>query len=365
MGRWKYWATAATALVLGLLATASQTASAAEEPKQLPPCRYFAEHDIQRGKRIVAPNIPYPRSEIMELGEGSVDLEFSITADGVPTNFRIRDALGNPKYGELAIAGFKDARYEPTRIDGKAIPVNMLSQIVDFNIEGENRVGVQTAAGNATDEAIRLRKQGRFAEALAVLQALQGRSLNLYEATTRAYGLAMSYKGLNDRRRALREIRRATINEGRYIDKNLRHAAFEAQVELEAADNYALASVCTFEQMVYAFPRKEIDPKLMEVATKAVEQLAGTTPVRSEVEIVETDRPDISPHWMHGLTRSTFQIVDIVGNLKSVKLMCPAATLERPITGTLSVSVDVSKITNCIAYVFGDPGAKFVFLEHN
>lgn len=318
-----------------------------------------------RGKRVVAPNITYPRSEIRELGEGSVDLEFSITPEGVPTDFRIRDAIGSPKYGELAIAGFKGARYEPTVFDTEAVTVNVLSQIVDFRIEGENRVGVQVEAGRATEEAIRLRKQGKFAESLAILQALQGKSLNLYEATTKAYGLAMSYKGLNDRRRALREIRRATINDGLYIDKNLRHAAFVAQVELEAADNYFLASVCAYEQMLYAFPHRELDPKLLETANKALGQLAGTTPVRSEVEIVETDRSDVPPHWVHGLTRSTFEIVDIVGKLSSVKLVCPAAKLDRQITGTLSVSVDVSKITNCILYVFGDPGAKFVLLERN
>jgi hypothetical protein len=175
----------------------------------------------------------------------------------------------------------------------------------------------------------------------------------------------MSYKGLNDRRRALREIRRATINDGLYIDKNLRLAAFVAQVELEAADNYFLASVCTYERMLYAFPHREVDPKLLETANKAVGQLAGTTPMRSEVEIVETDRSDVPPHRVHGLTRSTFDIVDIVGGLSSVKLVCPAASLDRQIIGTLRVSVDVSKITNCILYVFGDPGAKFVLLEHN
>ncbi len=366
MRLWKVWARTTVAIAFAVtLVEVTRAAAAAEQQQQPPPCRYFGEHDFKRGKRIVAPNIAYPRSEVMELGEGSVDLEFKITAEGVPTDFRVRDAIGNPKYGELAIAGFKGARYEPTVLDGKTLPVNVLSQIVDFRIEGENRVGVQVAAGNATEEAIRLRKEGKFAESLAVLQALSGRSLNLYEATTRAYGLAMSYKGLNDRRRALREIRRATINEGQYIDKNLRHAAFVAQVELEATDNYFLASVCTFERMRYAFPHKELDPILFETFKKAVVQLAGTAPVRSEVEIVETDRSDVPPHWMHGLTRSTFDIVDIVGKLRSVKLVCPAANLDREITGTLRVNVEVSKITNCILYIFGDPGAKFVLLEHN
>ena len=301
----------------------------------------------------------------MEVGEGWVDLDFSITPEGIPANFRIRDAIGNAKYGQLAIEGFKGARYEATKIDGAPVTVNVLSQTIEFRIEGENRVGVQTSAGNATVEAIKLRKQGKYAEALATLQALQGRSLNLYEATTRAYGLAMSYKGLNDRRRALREIRRSTISDGQYIDKNLRRAAFEAQVELEAADNDFLSSVCVFEQMQSLFPNKEADPKLVQTFVKAVEQLAGTTPVRTEVEIVETDRPDIPPHWMHGLVRQSFSLGNIQGNVQSIRLVCPTVFVERQVVGPLALEVSDEKVTNCILYVFGDPGAKFVLDEHN
>lgn len=316
---------------------------------------------VYTGKRIADPELRYPKDEVRGLGEGWVRLMFTIDPQGVPVDFQIVDAVGSPLYVKFAIEGWAKSRYEPVA-GSEPAPLRVGSADVVFRIEGENRAGVHAAFSTTYDRAYSLRQQGRFAEALAVLKDTIKLSLNLYEQATASYALAVTYMRLNDRRRALLHIRHATINDGDLADKGVREAALAMNAELEALDSNPRGALCAYDKLMAKYPSHQPSSQLQSLLEKAREMIASATPVRTEVELIETERPDVPTAWSHRVLRPVFRIDGSQGAVPRLRLVCRNAIVDKAINQSIEVTVDRSAGA-CVLYVYGDPGARFVLDE--
>lgn len=310
-------------------------------------------------KRIASAKIRYPQRELSEMGEGWVQLDYTISSEGIPVDFRVVDALGDPIFGVLAADGYSKARFEPAQIDGKPVVFNFLHLEVFFQVEGPNRVGIHPEFDRNTDRAQRFRKEGKFADSLASLREILKLKLNLYERATTAFGLAVTYVGLNDRRRALKHIRHATIDAGSFADRGLRENALAMRAELEGRDGNPVDALCAFQDLKEQYPNHPVSPALQSVIDRARSDLEGKMPLRHEIELVETERPDIQPMWYHPLVRRSFKIE---GAAKSFRLVCPTVVMEKLVSQPIDVKLDESAGW-CNLYVSGDAGAKFTLEE--
>lgn len=313
-------------------------------------------------KRVQKPELRYPNSELSRLGEGWAQFDFTIDETGTPVDFRVVDGLGAPVYSKLAIEGVSTARYEPAERDGQKVGINVSDFNVYFQVEGENRAAVHGVVDMAYETAFKLRKEGKFQESLDRLRQSFKGTLNLYEQATLSFGIAISYKGLGDFRRALVHARRATANEGVYADKGIRRNAFVLLSELHARDNNPADALCSFAFVKKLDADYQPEPALLALLDSARQTLVGDLPVQTEVQLVESERTDVGASWYHPVLRRNVSIRPIEGKLDTYRLWCPTKKIVQPLGTGASIIVEETS-SPCMLYVYGDAGARFVVEE--
>lgn len=315
---------------------------------------------LDRGAKRIRMDLRYPKGQASMAGEGWVRLGYTVTPTGEVAGIWLIDIIGAPIFAHAAAGSLVKAKFEPAILGGK--PVTFHGDFdSEFRMSGDNRAGVHAKVGTAYDRALAAREQGDYAESVEILKKSLSLTLNMYEYAITSYGLTVSYLGLQDRRRALRHARHTAMGEAGYADRGQRRSALAFAAELESRDNNFRRGLCTFEALKKHFPDFQANAALQAEMTRARAELAATTPLKSEVEIVETDREDLAPMWVHEVVRNNFQLAVVQGTLKNYRLVCPTATSEGPI-GPAPVPVDRST-GPCTLYVFGERGAKFVLDE--
>lgn len=317
---------------------------------------------VDTSPRLVQkPEFRYPAGQVTMLGEGWVRLAHSITPDGSVSNVRLVDIVGAPIFAHAAAGSLGGAKFAPARAGGRRVAFNNTFE-VSYLIEGKNRAGVHAKIGNAYDAAAAARKFNDFERSLRILQDASKLTLNLYEYALTSYGLAMSYVGLGDRRRALLHIRRSTIAGGAHVDKGMVRSTFALLAELEARDGNPRAALCAFETLKKKVSGYAPSPALADLLRQAELDLSGTAPLLNDVELVESGREEIPTHWSHALLRDTFAFQNLQGNLKRYRVTCPTSDFEGDVGAAGTVRAGRSG-GPCTLEVFGDPGAKFTLDE--
>jgi hypothetical protein len=344
-------------VVACLLLSASQTASA--QPAGA--CK-AAPAPVDAAPRLIEkPAFPYPTGQVTMLGEGWVRLAFTVTPLGEVANLRVVDIVGAPIFAHAAARSLKAARYSPAMLGGRPVAYNSIFDIT-YVIEGKNRAGVHAKIGGSYDAAAAARKFNDFERSLRILQEANKLTLNLYEYTLTSYGMAMSYLGLGDRRRALLQLRRTAIGAGKYVDKGIVRSTFALLAELEARDGSPRAALCAFETLKQKMPAYQPSQSLLDVLAGAERDLTGTLPVRTDAELVESGREEIPTQWSHGLLRDTFSFAALQGGVKTYRVTCPTTVIEGDVATAGTVRVGRSAGA-CTLDVLGDVGATISLME--
>ena len=309
----------------------------------------------------VRPPISYPGGQENFWGEGWVALEFDVGTDGIPTNFRVADALGAASFIQSAISAWGAARYEPAVHRGAPIATHGATVEVRYLIEGENRADTHAVFATNYDRAYKLRQAGRHREAAAVLKQTLGTTLNLYELATLSYGLAVTYNALGDRHRAFYHISHALIESGEFADKGVRRAAFVMGIELAAQLNMAGTTACWYEYLIEQYPDVKNDKRLRDLAEGMQQIVAGSSPLHTEVELVETNHPGVPTRWDHLLLRRSATLTTVSGNVSEVQVSCQTTAWRKQAGARLEISLP--PIERCTIAVQGDVGARFTFDE--
>ena len=303
----------------------------------------------------------YPKGQQSMLGEGMVLLGFTVNTAGAVNDIWLIDIIGAPIFAHAAAGSLAKAKYTPAIRSGSPVVAQREIQF-QYQIEGQNRAGVHALVGANYDRAQAFRANGDFKRSVEKLKESLKLTLNLYEYALASYGLTVSYIGLNDHRRALFHARHAATSNAQFTDKGQRRSTFAMLSELEARDNNFRASLCAYERLKKLYPDYQPSAHLQDLLALSARELSATTHVRSNVELVETEREDLPTMWKHPMLRRTFQFSNVEGNLANYRLVCPALkSVEKfPISRTVDVDPTAGQ---CTIYVFGDAGAKFAFDE--
>jgi TonB family protein len=307
-------------------------------------------------------DLRYPKGAENELSEGWVLLEFAITAQGVPRDVSAADAFGPKVFVTNAIESISNWRYHPaTR---KGVPVEQsLNQVSVLFLFHSNRRAEHQEFVTKHNVALHQLKNNRPDEAIATLEsAFQGRT-NLYEAAVGSFALAIAYTRKQDWVRALFHIRHAVLDDGQYLEQQMRPPARQLQVELEGRNGNLVEALCAFEalQRIDRAAARNEGPAAQNAAAlrRALEDPAPlVVPVRLTVHPL-IDGPGVS---RHRLLRPKFLFADIQGDVKSFKLACHGTTHTAAVEADMQWNVP-SDAGACILRVDGAPGASFKLVQ--
>jgi hypothetical protein len=304
----------------------------------------------------------YPGGPLNNAGEAWVQLAFTVTPGGTAENVYVVDAVGSQLFQNESMASVAKSRWEPAQLGGKPVAFHRSGFAFEYRISDRGRAGVHNLATRNYDIALANRKQGEYRRSADLLLTTMKMPLNLYEFATTSYGLTVSYLGLGDRRRALRHIRHTVIGEGAFADSGQRSSALAMAAELAAQDNSLHESLCNFELLKDQYPNFAPGALLQGAIARAERDVNSAAPVRTEVEIVEPVREEVAPSWVHRVLRRSLAFSATQGTLKSARVVCPTAVIERafPIGGPIEVDLSVGA---CTLIVYGAPGARFVLEE--
>jgi hypothetical protein len=315
------------------------------------------------GRRISDLNLVYPTAQIGFLGEGWVLLAYSITPTGTAANIRALDAIGDKSFVAEAVLKLGQARFEPAALGGQPIERHderFDTQFkMDMNKAGEVHVSFLQAFGVSR----RLREGGLNADAVRIVKPVTHFSLTLYEQATLAHGLALAYNAMKDYPRALIQVHHAVIGGEKLLVYGSRAFALALDAELEARNGNPGAAVCAFDTLKLKYKDYEPKPELIALIDGARTALTNGAPVRTEVEIVESDRDDVLNLWTHSLIRSSFRFSGVQGAPPKYRLVCPLAISEGVVAEGAEQRLDPAK-GRCSLEVWGDPGVKFILDEH-
>lgn len=304
--------------------------------------------------------LTYPPAEAFRESEGWSLFALTVAPDGSVSDVWLRDAIGSQSFSQNASEALAKAKFDPPVRRGRPVQVGDLIAVI-FQFDPKDRPGDHNYYREALDRAAAARAQGDWKEAVRILDVSLAWPLHLHEMATMSHSMAISYMGLKDWRRALHHIRHATIEGGTVVEQNVRAEALALSVELHARDHDYARGICVYEKWKKLYPLMPEGPPLKAAIAEIRAALWSGAPVRTEVEILEQYRSDLTPHWSHALLRSSFAIEQVQGTLKSYRLDCIGRTERGPVVP--GVRIALSPGVGCDLYVMGDAGAKFVLDE--
>jgi hypothetical protein len=336
---------------------------ASETRSQPVDCSDFRGAAIERLPQRRSFDIQYPKSESEELGEGWVEAFYTVSASGTVTNVEIIDMLGSKAYVTALEDALKVAKFDPAIKAGKPVDYYGYTFEVAFAIEGRNRAGVHYFGfSRAFDESKRRRNEKKFDEAVAVVKNAMTEPLNMYELATLSHGLTYAYIGLNDNHRALIAIRHAAVRGAQFLEKDAAPYALALLAKLEAKNNGPSAAICAYNQLQSKFPSFAPDDEIKQLMTAAEAQLAGSDPVRTDIELVDWGRPEIANRWTHVLLRRSFSFDITPAKPAKFRLVCGTTVREESVVSGKEWRIDPSDGT-CTLLFYGDDGVKFTLIE--
>lgn len=319
-------------------------------------CSKTFSSPIDSGVNLTArPKIEYPPGEGVWMGEGWVDLRFTIGADGIPRNHQVQDALGSEIYAPYAIRGMAQARYEIPKSRGLPVPWNISSSPVDFHIEGTNRAGEHERYQNDYDRAFKLRHEQKYQEAIDIMEETIRHPLSLYALTSAAFELSRSYQEMGKLDEALYHSRHATIDGATFIDKGLTREALARRIELEAQTHNYWEAVCAYEQFREDYADSDLEPKFQQWAAQSRDQLLGKAPIETDVRLIDRKRKDVESFWSHRLIRTRIEVRVTSGQIDHAQAVCPIQVIDLPVGPTVSFQANES-LGTCNFYIFAAPG---------
>lgn len=343
----------AGALVV-LLSVASPSARAAN------PCYDGVTGFDQRAKRTEL-DTRYPSSKADDLGEGWVLLRINIAPDGHAQDVWPIDAVGSTQFVVASMESVAKSKWNPAVRGGSPTPYS-LEFAFQYRMVGENRAGVHNMATRNYDIAYADRRNGNYKASVDVLLRTLAFTLNMYEYATISYGLTVSYMGLGDRRRALRHIRHSAISDAEFADKGQRRSTLALAAELAIQDNSFHEGLCAFKLLKERYPDFVPSAQLQTQVDRATREITSSTPITTDVEMIESLRANVAPVWRHRILRRTLTFSRVQGALTRARVACPTSITDHAFPLSRAVEVDTSA-GSCMLYVFGEPGARFVLEE--
>jgi hypothetical protein len=294
--------------------------------------------------------------------EALVDVDFTISTDGSVKNPVVEFLLGPPPFAKSVLYAVSQRTYQPATEGG--IPVEENHRIRFMFAMRDISSGARKEVGDAYAKAIGLAKDGKTADAIALLNETAAKPLlNFYERTILAYTLATIEMSTGDYWTGRNNIRIATIDEGHYLDKRVIDNAIRLRIALEALNGEFAESFAWFDILNKRAEVKGDDPMSLLVE-RLHSAILGTAALTLDARIPLTSDPENGgpAFWQHTLLRRSFEFNQVDGTLDHFDLLCNRHSIRSPVSAKADWTVPANW-GGCVINVYGVANTKFQFLE--
>jgi len=234
---------------------------------------------------------------------------------------------------------------------------------VTFLFADNGRVADHSTFVGYYNEARQLLQNGKSDEAIAMMEPVLRKRLNLYELAMGSYVVGLAYAKKRDWENALLHMRHTAIEDFDYLEKPMRSLALVMLIELDIRAGNMHTAFRWFEKLQEVDPQAaRADGPSAKMVARVREALAAPGPIAIAARLSKHPLIDAPAVWRHRLLRSKFVFQDIAGDVKSFQLVCVAAKHDAPVDDEMRWDVP-AQAGPCTLRVDGAPGATFKLVE--
>ena len=305
--------------------------------------------------------VRYPSSGEEDWSEGWVLLNFTVAKDGSVQDLLATDAMGAKAFVDRTLAVFKKWRFKPATRNGTPVDQYGTEFVFEYRMKDvKDRAAVHREFIRRYEQARLLIREGKFQEAIQLLQNAMRLRTNLYESAMASFALAVAHGQLKDWRAALFHIRRATVGEGEFLEPAVKPNALALQVQLETDDGNYKGATCAHKLLLKANPAG--DPEAAKIMAQIEAALKSPAPIAVQGRLAQNPAVEGPATWTHRLLRAKFHFAQIQGEAKSFRLICTGTVFDAAVDAETEWSVPTAA-GECTLRVEGAPGAQFHLVE--
>ena len=291
----------------------------------------------------------YPSSAQQNLREGWVQVHFMVGTDGRPYEIAVTDAMGYAGFQRAAVRALEKSLFEPARFNDTPIDAGHSLKYL-FEIQGHSGPRPRfLTAHRAIRDAIGADDGERAA---ALIDGLEAR--DFYEDSLLHLAKFYYLREWGEPEAQLRALDRAIAHEtnAKYLPEKLFVSALVARFGLLTHTRDFARAVETFE-LLRDF---EIDEETRTALESDVQQvLALKTDDRAYSVAGEIDA---SANWYFDLYKHDFAVLDVVGEIAEVKLLCDRKYVFFRFDPAIMYHVN-DDYGRCRLTLVGNPGTSF------
>jgi TonB family protein len=286
--------------------------------------------------------------------EGWVVVRYAILANGQTANVRAVDRQPPQLSDREAVAAVEAWTFEPATLDGAAIDWHNNESMIVYDVDS---IAFEPSPFflQAYSEADELNKAGDPDKALSRNKNMQTTvTSRLAEVGLAQVQSTAIHIALSDVHEAYAAIRSATDPRVAVLVPADLNIALQYRGALEIQLGDVVGALATFARRNEIAPVPESDPAVARMAALE-EALGGDAPIGIKAKILDD-------YWMHAPSRRTFEIADVAGDVKGIRIECDRRVAELEYSPGSALTLPESWGA-CTVIVEGRSDTEFVFYE--
>lgn len=341
-------------LCIGLLASLPAVAQSPAEPETSAPIADKIPVEVYQAPRAIKIDKPdYPIGELLEGGEGWVNVGFMVGANGKPFEVAVLKSTGNKIFEDAAVKAIENSTFNPALSNGQ--PVESVAAEKFVFRDPSLGAGAHPGFVAAYSSVLKAIAAGDQAAADSAMKKLIIK--NLYEDAY--YGLATyNYaRKWGDDWQQLEGLRRAIAGEDRagFLADKLFNYALRACLQLELQTHEYGEAVVTWNRLQKSGVEAKVAAQIKNTMDK-VQQL------RSNDQSFDVAGTIADGGWNLILFKRNFRITVSNGYISGIKLKCDKHFVHFDFDPQLQYQV-ASKYGNCRIELEGAPDTRFTFTQ--
>lgn len=305
----------------------------------------------------------YPTTELNRGRQGWVKLNYVVTTEGKVIDPVIEDSSGSRNFERAAIRYIQNMRYKPATWDGYPVEQCHTEMTFSFAIEptpiGASRRFIRRYRSiNEEIDNENLEKANEDID-----EAFDKWDLTVYELARLWMLRGQLALKKNDPEMQLASFRKATVNDGLWIEDDLYQSLLINIITLELRTGQYSSALRNYEKLVELGATPEELNSLPSIIQSVRDQVEGVTPIATPAKLVaERQCDDCSADWQYRPLRRKFTIADVQGSLEQIEFRCDWRRLVDVAREGVNWTLP-EEWGKCRIVVFGDDGTTFKLVE--
>lgn len=298
----------------------------------------------------------YPISAARNGQEGWVKLSFVIDQEGNVIDPIVEDSSGVKSLEKAARIAIKNWKYDPAKRNGAAIEQCQMTVQLDFKMH-QTVTGVRRkflSQYNLINEALADKNYS-----LADQELIKLRNKKMWNMAESAWYwmIDANYAEVtDDKSRERKSIERALSGDVEILGWSNNIKLLHKLFALQAQDNHFAKALDTFDQLIAVENSQDVANKLIPYVTQIREILDGEDALIVQANI------DHKGSWFHKLSRNSFSLADIKGELDEMEIRCANKRTRTTVANDTDWTIPASW-GQCTVFVKGDENNHFKLIE--